>query len=101
MVKGPANDVRRTLPGARNREGGWRCDARWTWRSPAPENQPRGQCTLKVTQWAQDLSPFTHVPKAPAVPITVAPVVALLAIVAGLTLTGLVALRRRNLALPA
>ena len=54
-----------------------------------------------MTQWAQDLSPFTHVPKAPAVPITVAPVVALLAIVAGLTLTGLVALRRRNLALPA
>jgi ABC-2 type transport system permease protein len=57
--------------------------------------------TLKVPQWAQDLSPFTHIPKAPAVPVTAAPVLALIAVVAALTLTGLVSLRRRNLALPA
>ncbi len=57
--------------------------------------------TLKVPQWAQDISPFTHVPKAPAVAVTAAPVLALIAVVAALTLTGLVSLRRRNLALPA
>jgi ABC-2 type transport system permease protein len=57
--------------------------------------------TLKLRQWAQDLSPFTHIPKAPAVPVTAAPVLALTAVVATLALTGLVSLRRRNLALPA
>jgi ABC-2 type transport system permease protein len=57
--------------------------------------------TLKLPRWAQDLSPFTHIPKAPAVPITAAPVLALIVVVAVLALTGLVALRRRNLALPA
>jgi ABC-2 type transport system permease protein len=56
--------------------------------------------TLKVPQWAQDLSPFTHIPKAPAVPVTAAPVLALIAVVAALALTGLVSLRRRDLALP-
>jgi len=57
--------------------------------------------TLKVPQWAQDLSPFTHIPKAPALPVTATPVLALIAVVAALTLAGLVSLRRRNLALPA
>jgi ABC-2 type transport system permease protein len=52
-------------------------------------------------EWAQDLSPFTHISKAPAVPVTAAPVLALLAVVAALVLTGLVSLRRRDLALPA
>jgi ABC-2 type transport system permease protein len=56
---------------------------------------------LKLPPWIQDLSPFTHVPKAPAVPVTTAPVVALIAVVAALALTGLMSLRRRNLALPA
>jgi ABC-2 type transport system permease protein len=56
--------------------------------------------TLRMPQWAQDLSPFTHVPKAPAVPVTAAPVLALAAVVAALTLAALVSLRRRNLALP-
>ncbi len=54
-----------------------------------------------MPQWVQDLSPFTHVPKAPAVPLTAAPVLALIAVVAALTLTGLVSLRHRDLALPA
>jgi ABC-2 type transport system permease protein len=57
--------------------------------------------TLRLPQWAQDLSPFTHVPKAPAVPVTAAPVLALLAVGAVLAVAGLLSLRRRNLALPA
>jgi ABC-2 type transport system permease protein len=56
--------------------------------------------TLKLPQWAQDLSPFTHIPKAPALPVTAAPLLALIAVVAVLTLTGLLSLRHRNLALP-
>jgi len=56
---------------------------------------------LKAPQWVQDLSPFTHIPKAPAVAVTAAPVLALIVVVAVLAVTGLVSLRRRNLALPA
>ncbi len=56
--------------------------------------------TFRLPQWAQDLSPFTHVPKAPAVPVTAAPVLALTVVVVAFTVTGLVSLRRRNLALP-
>ncbi|MFC5262747.1 ABC transporter permease [Kribbella qitaiheensis] len=57
--------------------------------------------TFKLPLWVQDLSPFTHVPKAPAVAVTTAPVLTLLAVVAALTLTGLLSLRHRNLTLPA
>jgi ABC-2 type transport system permease protein len=49
----------------------------------------------------QNISPFTHIPKAPAADVTAAPAVSLLAIAAVLALTGLVAFRRRNLVLPA
>ena len=58
--------------------------------------------TLKLPQWAQDLSPFTHIPKAPAVPATATatPILALTAVVAAFALTGLVCLRHRNLTLP-
>jgi ABC-2 type transport system permease protein len=56
--------------------------------------------TLKLPQWVQDLSPFTHTPKAPAVPVTATPVLTLLAAVAALILVGLLSLRHRNLALP-
>jgi ABC-2 type transport system permease protein len=56
--------------------------------------------TRALPQWAQNLSPFTHIPKAPAVPVTAAPTLALTAAVAALALTGRVSLRRRNLALP-
>src|SRR5215211_1572644 len=55
---------------------------------------------LKAPQWVQDLSPFTHIPKAPAVAVTAAPVLTLVVVVAVLALTGLLALRRRDLALP-
>jgi ABC-2 type transport system permease protein len=57
--------------------------------------------TLALPQWAQDLSPFTHVPKVPAVPVTAVPILALAMVVTALAVTGLVSLRRRDLALPA
>jgi len=50
--------------------------------------------------WALSLSPFTHVPKAPAVEVTAGPVAALVAAAVGLGAVGLVALRRRDLVLP-
>jgi ABC-2 type transport system permease protein len=56
---------------------------------------------LSLPGWALDLSAFSHVPKAPAVVVTTAPILGLLAVIAALLLTGLVSLRRRNLALPA
>ena len=59
-----------------------------------------GAATFRLPQWVQDLSPFTHIPKAPAAEITAIPVVSLLAVAAVLAVAGLVAFRRRNLALP-
>jgi ABC-2 type transport system permease protein len=49
----------------------------------------------------QDLSPFTHVPKVPAVDPAVGPLVALAAVCLALGVAGLVALRRRDLVLTA
>ena len=57
--------------------------------------------SLKLPVLVQNLSPFTHSPKAPAVAVTAAPLLALTAVSAGLVLTGLALLRRRNLELPA
>ena len=59
-----------------------------------------GAATFQLPLWVQDLSPFTHIPKAPAAEITALPVVSLLAVAVGLAVAGLVAFRRRNLALP-
>jgi ABC-2 type transport system permease protein len=56
---------------------------------------------LNLPPWVQDLSPFTHSPKAPAAAVTTAPMLTLTMVGLGLTATALVALRRRNLALPA
>jgi ABC-2 type transport system permease protein len=56
---------------------------------------------LNLPAWAQDLSPFTHSPKAPAVAVTASPVLALTVVCLGLGAAALVALRRRDLALPA
>ncbi|MFL6099404.1 MAG: hypothetical protein ACJ71T_05565 [Actinomycetales bacterium] len=55
---------------------------------------------LNLPRGVQDISPFTHSPKAPAVVVAVAPLVALAAVCLGLAVTALLALRRRNLALP-
>jgi ABC-2 type transport system permease protein len=57
--------------------------------------------SLRLPRWVQDLSPFTHIPKAPAVQVTAGPVLALTAVFTALALAGLISLRRRNLTLPA
>jgi ABC-2 type transport system permease protein len=57
--------------------------------------------SLGLPSWAQDLSPFTHVPNAPAVAVTVAPMAGLLVAAALLAGAAVVVLRRRNLVLPA
>ena len=59
-----------------------------------------GAATFQLPPWVQDISPFTHIPKAPAAAITALPVVGLLVIAAALVAVGLASLRRRNLALP-
>ena len=56
---------------------------------------------LNLPAWVQDLSPFTHSPKAPALAVTAAPLLSLTVVCLGLAAAALVALRRRNLALPA
>jgi len=48
--------------------------------------------------WVRDLSPFTHIPPLPGGEITVGPVLALVAVAAGLMAVGLLALRRRDIA---
>jgi ABC-2 type transport system permease protein len=53
--------------------------------------------SLRLPQWAMDLSPFTH-QKAPAAAISLAAVAALLAIAASLGAAGLAAFRRRDIA---
>jgi len=57
--------------------------------------------TLALPRWAQNLSPFTHVPKAPATDITPAPLAVLAAVSLVLVVAGVVSFRRRSLALPA
>jgi ABC-2 type transport system permease protein len=59
-----------------------------------------GAATLQLPEWAQDVSPFTHIPKAPAANVTAVPVVGLIAISAALAAAGLASFGRRNLALP-
>jgi ABC-2 type transport system permease protein len=56
---------------------------------------------LSLPRWALDLSPFTHVPKAPAVAITVQPVAGLLAATAVIACAGFFWLRHRDTNLPA
>jgi ABC-2 type transport system permease protein len=53
---------------------------------------------LDLPRWVRDLSPFTHVPPLPGGEVTAGPLVALLAVAAALIIGGLLALRRRDLA---
>jgi ABC-2 type transport system permease protein len=55
---------------------------------------------LNLPTWVQDLSPFTHSPKAPAAAVTAAPLLALVLVCLVVGVAALLALRRRNLALP-
>lgn len=57
--------------------------------------------SLGLPTWLLDLSPFTHVPNAPAVAITLGPVLGLIAASAALAAAGVIAMHHRNLALPA
>jgi ABC-2 type transport system permease protein len=53
---------------------------------------------LDLPQWLQDLSPIEHSPAAPARSVTVAPLVVLVVVAAGLCVAGATGLRRRDLA---
>lgn len=57
--------------------------------------------SLGLPSWLMDLSPFSHVPNAPAVSISPGPVVALVAVCAVVAGVATLAMRRRDLALPA
>ncbi len=52
---------------------------------------------LNLPQWVMDLSPFTHTPKLPGVPVAVTALAVLLAVALALGGAGLAALRRRDL----
>jgi ABC-2 type transport system permease protein len=52
---------------------------------------------LKLTQWAMDVSPYTHVPKLPGSPMRVAPLVWLVLVAVALVAAGLAGFRRRDL----
>jgi ABC-2 type transport system permease protein len=51
-----------------------------------------------LSQWAVDISPYTHVPKLPGGTFTAAPLLWLLLVAVALTAAGLAGLRRRDLA---
>jgi ABC-2 type transport system permease protein len=60
-----------------------------------------GAATFQLPESVQNVSPFTHVPKVPAAETTVMPILSLLLVAAGLVAVGVIAFRRRDLALPA
>ena len=57
--------------------------------------------SLGLPTWLLNLSPFTHVPNAPAVAISYEPILGLVLACVLLGALGVIALRRRNLLLPA
>jgi ABC-2 type transport system permease protein len=57
--------------------------------------------TLGLPGWVQDASPFTSVPKVPAAAMSAGGLLLLTTVAAGVGLVGVVAVRRRSLALPA
>jgi ABC-2 type transport system permease protein len=79
----------------------WSVGLSWTVVVAAVFMGPMFGPSLGLPDWLLDLSPFTHVPNAPAVAISPAPVLGLITVCALLAGTGVVAMRRRNLALPA
>ena len=79
----------------------WSVGLSWTLVVPAIFVGPMFGPSLGLPTWLLDLSPFTHVPNAPAVAISPGPVLGLVAACALLAGAGVVAMRHRNLALPA
>jgi len=57
--------------------------------------------SLGLPSWVMDLSPFTHVPNAPAAAVTLAPILGLAVAGALLAVGSVLVMRRRDLALPA
>ena len=57
--------------------------------------------SLGLPRWLLDVSPFTHVPNAPAVPISYGPLLGLVVTGTLVAAAGVLALRRRDLLLPA
>jgi ABC-2 type transport system permease protein len=53
--------------------------------------------TIRLAQWVLDVSPFSHVPKLPGTPFTVAPLAWLVVVAVVLTMAGLAGFRRRDL----
>jgi ABC-2 type transport system permease protein len=53
--------------------------------------------TLRLAQWIQDVSPFTHVPKLPGGTVSAAPLTWLALIALALAATGMAGLRRRDI----
>jgi ABC-2 type transport system permease protein len=52
---------------------------------------------LKLPHWIIDLSPFQHTPHLPAAPLTVTPLLTMLALAAALTTISVIAFRRRDI----
>lgn len=52
---------------------------------------------LNLPQWVMDVSPFTHIPAAPAAPVTAAPLIVLAVISLVLVGAGLLAVNRRDI----
>jgi putative exporter of polyketide antibiotics len=78
----------------------WSVPASWTILLAALVVGPMFGPGLNLPTWVQNLSPFTHSPKAPAAAITAAPMLTLTVVCLALAATALISLRRRNLALP-
>lgn len=57
--------------------------------------------SLQLPTWLMDLSPFTHVPNAPAVAVDVAPILGLALTCMLLVVAGIFSVRHRSFALPA
>jgi ABC-2 type transport system permease protein len=53
--------------------------------------------SIRLAQGVLDISPFSHVPKLPGAPVTLAPLAWLVGVAVVLAVTGLVAFRRRDL----
>src|SRR6185436_14855773 len=67
----------------------WAVPASWALLLVALVVGPMFGPGLDLPSWVQDLSPFTHSPKAPAVAVTVTPLVALCVVCVGLAATAL------------
>jgi ABC-2 type transport system permease protein len=52
---------------------------------------------LQLSHWLLDISPFSHIPKVPGGPVSVTPLVSLLAIAVALGVAGLIGLRQRDI----